>query len=294
MRKSRIVLVSMLALVLSLACGLSDLTGDSQMQATAVALQATQAALDMKILELQQQQTAVAQQPTAVLEVQAAAPDGKEVDFEGIRFTYDPALASGVESSVLPPAEDMVGVVPEHVRFVFRDYAWNGSMHTPAIYIYPVDAYRTTNEYVNENIDRLIELLGQRPAEPGTIPFLPVWNAAQMIASNVEYMDFQNGSGVRYLSQYGQAIYPINNNGLFYTFQGITSDGAWYVAVVMPVAHPMLPSTDEPPGGDWEAFSDQFEAYLSETKALLETQSDVSFTPDLRLLDAMARSLQVK
>ena len=156
------------------------------------------------------------------------------------------------------------------------------------------DAYRTTNEYVNENIDRLTELLEQRPAETGTIPFLPVWNAGQMIASNVEYMDFQNGSGVRYLSQYGQAIYPINNNGLFYTFQGITSDGAWYVAVVMPVAHPMLPSTDEPPGGDWEAFSDQFEAYLSETKALLETQSDVSFTPDLRLLDAMARSLQVK
>ena len=294
MRKLRVVLVSILALGLSMACGLSDLTGDNQMQATAVALQATQAALDMKLLELQQQQTAAVQQPTAELEAQAAAPDGKEVAFEGIRFTYDPALASGVESSILPAAEDMLGVVPEHIRFVFRDYVWSGSMHTPAIYVFPADAYRTTNEYVNENIDRLTELLEQRPAETGTIPFLPVWNAGQMIASNVEYMDFQNGSGVRYLSQYGQAIYPINNNGLFYTFQGITSDGAWYVAVVMPVAHPLLPSSDEPPGGDWEAFSDQFETYLKETRVLLESQSDASFTPDLRLLDALAVSLQVK
>ena len=55
MRKLRVVLVSILALGLSMACGLSDLTGDNQMQATAVALQATQAALDMKLLELQQQ-----------------------------------------------------------------------------------------------------------------------------------------------------------------------------------------------------------------------------------------------
>jgi hypothetical protein len=297
MNKIRILLFCVLALALTISCSLGGLS-DQQMQATSIALQATQVALEMKILELQQQQTAAAQPlPTAEPEAQAhaAIPGGNEVLFEGIHFYYDATMATSVEASIVPSTEDIVGVIPEHIEFVFGSYAWTGSMHTPTIYIYPVDAYRSANEYVNENIDGLKTLLDQRPAAPDTIPFLPMWNAGQMFNSNVEYLDFENGSGVRFLTQYGQAIYPINNNGLFYTFQGLTNDGAWYVAMVLPVANPLLsPDGNEPPGGDWETFDANFEAHLAEVKTLLQSQPNPNFTPNLNLLDDMVRSMRVK
>lgn len=296
MKKTRIFLITMFVLTFTLACSLTDLIpGDNQMEATAVALQATQVALDMKIMELQQQQTAAAQPPAEAESHSVPPPDGNEVIYEGIRFVYAPSIASGVDPVSKPSMEDIVGVIPEHIEFIFNGYAWNGSMHTPTIYIYSVDAYRSANEYSGEIIDELNILLQNRPAAPDTIPFLPIWNAGQMFHSNVEYMDFQNGSGVRFLTQYGQAIYPVNNNGLFYTFQGITNDGNWYVAAVLPVANPELPPNgEEPLNGDWEAFSNNFEAHLNEMAILLESQPDQAFNPNISALDDLIHSLQVK
>ena len=43
--------------------------------------------------------------------------------------------------------------------------------------------------------------------------------------SQVQYLDFKNGTGVRYLTQFDQGILPINNYELVYTYQGLTSDG---------------------------------------------------------------------
>ena len=294
MKKTRIFLITMFVLTFTLACSLTDLIpGDNQMEATAVALQATQTALDMKIMELQQQQTAAAQ-PPAEAEAHAAPPDGSEVIYEGIRFVYAPSIASGVDPVSKPSMEDIAGMIPEHIEFIFNSYVWNGSMHTPTIYVYSVETYRSANEYSGEIIDDLKTLLQDRPAAPDTIPFLPMWNAGQMFRSNVEYLDFQNGSGVRFLTQYGQAIYPINNKDLFYTFQGLTNDGNWYVAAVLPVANPELPSSEEPPNGDWEAFSNNFEAHLIEMAILLEAQPDQAFSPNLSALDDLIHSLQVK
>jgi len=93
---------------------------------------------------------------------------------------------------------------------------------------------------------------------------------------------------------YGQAFYPVNNNSVFYTFQGLTDDSAYYIAAVLPVSHPSLPATgDDIPGGDFDAFVANIETYWIETKANLEAQPNNSFTPDISLLDAMFESFSV-
>lgn len=296
MKKNRIILIAALLLILTLACNVTGLTqGSKQMEATAVALQATQTALDLMTLQLQQQLTAAAQAPTPEVSAQGAQPSGAQVNFEGVQFTYEPSLAAGVTTRIVPAEEDLGGIIPEHLEIVFDNYAWEGSMHTPTIYVFSVDSYRSANEYVNPIIDELMTTLEQKQPQSEHLPFLPMWNAGQMFYANLEYVDFQNGSGIRFLSQYGQAIYPINNNGLFYTFQGLTNDGAWYVAAVLPVANPGLsPDGNDPPGGDWEAFDQNFEAHLSQVTTFLQAQPPRSFTPDLDLLDELVRSLQVK
>jgi hypothetical protein len=298
MKKIQILLLVALALVFTLACSMTSLIpGSSQMEATAVALQATQIALDVQVAQVEQQQTAIAQQPAATeaeAEAHAAPVEGNEIIFEGIRFVYPNSIASGVDPANKPEMEDMASVIPAHTEFIFNGYAWNGSMHTPTVYVYSTDAYRSANEYAGEKIDELNTLIHDRPAAPETIPFIPLWNAAQMFTAQVEYIDFQNGSGVRFLSQYGQAIYPINNNGLFYTFQGLTNDGKWYVSAVFPVSHAALPANGDIPDDDWETFNDNYLTYMADTTNMLNTQLADSFTPHLNELDNIIYSLQVK
>jgi hypothetical protein len=146
------------------------------------------------------------------------------------------------------------------------------------------------------NIERM---LGERPDEPVGVfeagGILPPMNAGHMMpAPQVAYSDFQNGTGVRFLTQMGQAYYPINNRDMFYTFQGMTDDGETYVAAILPISHPSLPADgSEIPGGDFEAFSETFDSYAAEVAAQLDAQAEDSFAPSIALLDEMVQSLEV-
>ena len=120
-------------------------------------------------------------------------------------------------------------------------------------------------------------------------------NAGHMMpAPQAAYFDFRNGTGVRFVTQMGQAYYPINNRDLFYTFQGMTYDGVYYVAAILPLSHPSLPADgSEIPGGDFDAFADNFETYAAEVAAQLDAEAAGSFTPSITMLDEMMQSLEV-
>jgi hypothetical protein len=146
------------------------------------------------------------------------------------------------------------------------------------------------------NIQRI---LAEKPDEPVGVfqggGVLPPMNAGHMVVTQVAYFDFQNGSGVCFLTQMGQAYYPINNHDLFYTFQGMTHDGEYYVAAILPISHPTLPADgSEIPGGDFDAFADNFEAYAAEVAAQLNAEDAGSFAPSITMLDEMMQSLEVK
>jgi hypothetical protein len=74
------------------------------------------------------------------------------------------------------------------------------------------------------------------------LPTVPFFNAAQVFASNVQPISFQNGSGIRFVTEYAQGFVSINNQDLFYHFQGFTDDGNYYMVAVLPVTSPVLAS----------------------------------------------------
>jgi hypothetical protein len=115
----------------------------------------------------------------------------------------------------------------------------------------------------------------------------------QVVYAQVQYLDFKNGQGVRFLTQFDQAPIPINNYELIYTFQGLTSDGKYYIAVVLPVTHPELPATQQVSEQQADEMND-FPAYLAKTTAWLGQQPGSSFTPDLAMLDALIKTIEVK
>lgn len=160
--------------------------------------------------------------------------------------------------------------------------------------IFAVSAWQNYNPEAEKRIQALQQLLKDKPATFGahdTIPVLPVFNAVQVFRAHVSYINFQNGSGVRFITQYDQAPIPINNAELFYAFQGLTSDGNYYVAAFFPTTLARLPADGSNAGS---VIGEDFVSYLDNTIKTLEGAASDSFSPTINTLDTMIQSLKVK
>jgi hypothetical protein len=224
-------------------------------------------------------------------------PTLPKAEFNGISFFYDKSIANNSQGKVVP-ADIQSGnefwSYPEHIAFDFQGYVLPQTFHDPVIAVYPVDAYQAINPSAIDIIAGLKNLLATKPPTATALPFLPVFNAGQMIQAKIDYFDFKNGSGVRYLTEFSQSYAVINNFELIYTYQGLTSDEKYYVSAILPISHPSLPPNgDEIPGGDYDDFIAHYEQYITDTTNALNGQPPESFTPSIIKLDQMLKSLNV-
>jgi hypothetical protein len=228
------------------------------------------------------------------------------VDYQGARFEFDSDLASSVWPETVPAEQgtaDAPGwlVWPEHIRFTFaylrasedlQASRFAASFGPPRIMIYSAEEYAQMSEFAQAEIEELRSLLETRPAVvEGEMPALPLINAAQVFHAQEEYVDFQNGRGIRFISQYSQDVSPVFNRSLFYTFQGLTNDGAYYVSAFFPLSAEGLP--DEPTVEDYAAFGAQYQDYVKEISAQLDALSPEQFEPNLDVLDDVIGSVEI-
>lgn len=232
------------------------------------------------------------------------------VDDRGVLFSADPSLATSIwpemkPASPLPEVLEGPGywlAVPEHVRFTFADpdlpperrrMGFNLAAEGQ-ILVFPLAELAGMNTLVPPKIGALRNLLLERgTVQAGDLPLLPLTNAAQVFHAQEEYLDSGYVQGLRFISQHSQDPHPILlSQELFYTFQGFSDDGAYYVAAFFPINSAALPDKIEVE--DWEAFHANYDAYLAETTAELNQLPPSEFTPDLTLLDALVTSLRIK
>lgn len=227
-------------------------------------------------------------------------PDARPLfEFNGVRLRLEPGVTTQIIPEVVPAYTDLQGapwdVAPEHTVLHLVGYPlYPEAMHKPRLIIYPIDEYLALRPELGTIVTELRQLLDQRPAEvpaDKTLPFLPPFNAGQVFHTALRYVDFGNGRGLRYLTQYAQAIYPVTSKYLFYTYQGISNDGRFYVAAILPVAHPILP--DESTYTIDDAFMNNFNNYLAGVARDLAAQPPESFSPSLSALDAMLATLSM-
>lgn len=242
------------------------------------------------------------EQPTAVLsptELPTALPTPVEVTQPPSESTGEIALDLAdvaqdlmIESVTAAPSEDDSPWWAEYRRVTLQGYPVTEHVMKPQIYIYPVSETAEYSETAGQMLASLQALLASRnPVD--RMPFLPHIKAVQVMHAQVRFMDFKNGQGVRFLTQYDQGPLPINNFELIYTYQGLTNDGAYYVAAVLPVTHADLPANRQVD----ETLIDEmneFTTYLAETVDWLDQQAPAGFAPDLAKLDAMLQSLEVR
>lgn len=264
--------------------------------------QATSTVVPPQALPTETSQPAASPTDTAQPPADTAIPTAEGgFNFEGVSLTLDSAIASGAQGEVVPENPGSAEgpyweTVPQYTRITLEGYPLEGTFFEPVIAVYPVEDFRRISPPAAGVLDSLQTLLQEQPAEaPDQLPLLPIFNAGQVFHSNVEYLDFQNGRGVRFLTLLAQYPAPVNNNELFYAFQGLTSDGRYAVSMILPVNHPSLPaSADALSTADLEAIAQDYNTYRNETSAALEAQPPDSFTPGLEQLDALVASLQIE
>lgn len=212
----------------------------------------------------------------------------------GVGLIYNEILAESLSAETVPgwyEADNPWWSTPEHREFLFNGWVLADGFHPPAIRIYPVEDFRAINENVSKGLDALQLALETHPADYAGLAVSDMFNAGQLYQSNVIYLNFQNGSGARWLAQYGQAYSTVGWPNLFYTYQGLTDDGLYYVSIILPVNHPYLPDVDLADLD--ESIYEDYGAYRDAVVAQLESESDNTFYPSLVLLDQLVESLIV-
>lgn len=237
----------------------------------------------------------------------AGSLPGTAVSFDRLSMVVPAGVAASATGTLVPEATgDSVApwdVAPQHIRLALEGYALQEKFHQPAVYVYPAQAYAELQERGSaaQSLERLRAVLAQGAmVNVKELPEIPFFNISQAMAAQVKVIPFQNGRGVRMLTEYAMARAIINNHELIYHFEGLTGDGQFYVIAILPVTAPGLPEDGQPgsavpPGGvtvpDYHDMNANWLGYYGEVRQMLQGLEPGAYTPDLDQLDAMIGSL---
>jgi hypothetical protein len=234
--------------------------------------------------------------------------EGVEVTVNPISLLLPPGLAGGVRGEYFARAEgESVSpweTTPGHTRVQLEGYVLQERFHQPQIFVYPASEYAQIRPAAFEAIHRLDNIL-YGPAGPALndqFPAVPFFNARPLFTSNARLIAFQDGQGVRSVTQYSQYNAPVNNHELFYHFEGLTRDGEYYIIAILPLSTPVLQETADagavvPPGGvSYPGAADpnaDWQGYYNAAAALLDSTAPAAFGPGLDQLDSLIQSIRI-
>ncbi len=202
-----------------------------------------------------------------------------------------------------PETPPFLNGLPLHALLSFNDTAVDAPYFNPAeqqLRIIPMAAFQNlyTAERradLNSRLATLERVLANRPDPAGLageLPVLPDVGASPAFQSNIEYVDFEAGSGVRYLTVMRQDVSPMLQRELRYIFMGLTDDGRFLVTFAAPLTTAVLPESADLSGDEYNEFAETYDQYLSDLIAELEAADD--FAPALKALDTMLGTLTIE
>jgi hypothetical protein len=227
-------------------------------------------------------------------------PTGGKVSYRGVRFNYDLSIASSVRGAIIPALQGSTPEfdIPEHIRFIFDEVGLSNTFNPrePQLLIFPIDDFQLASaQRAAVVLLALNDLLEERPLQlEQQILLMPPVPGTVFFQTHARYLRFEQGEGIRFLTAYTEEPGPITNETLFYTYQGISSDGDYFVSLFFPIETEQLPASfTEILPEDYALYLEDYDSYLAEKIALLEKTPDYDFAPNLALLDALVKSLKL-
>ena len=248
---------------------------------------------------------------TAVPSPTPASPSftGTAVSFDRLSLVVPTGLAAGGSGTLVPQATgDNVApwdVAPEHIQLKLDGYALEAKFHQPQIYVYPAQAYVQLQERGSaaQSLAQLRAVLAESSMiNVKELPSVPFFNVPQALAAQIKVIPFQNGRGVRMVTEYAMGRAIINNTELVYHFEGLTDDEQYYVIAILPVTAPGLPEDGQPGGAvpvggvivpDYNDMNADWMGYYGEVRQMLQGINPGDYTPSLDQLDALIGSLTI-
>jgi hypothetical protein len=232
----------------------------------------------------------------------------KPIEVSQFQVLVPPEVAGGIHGNQVPRADGADvpawGRTPGHIEMELESYILQDRFHQPKIYVYPAMPYVQMLPTAFESIHRLDNIFANTgaPISSNQLPSIPFIEGTQVFASNIKVIPFQNGQGVRFLTEYAQYFASANNHDLFYHFQGLTSDGEYYIIAILPIRNPILAETSDPGaalpegGVPYLFYSDpnaDVQLYYKSVAEVLNATPQDAFTPTLDQLDSLIQSIKI-
>ena len=248
-------------------------------------------------------------EPTATATATAAPIfAGVEKNLGGVYMAIPACLASDASGVIMPeviPAENEYPQYnPEYRKISLAGYPLTNKFWQPTVQVYPVARFIELVPEMANTVSQMQQILANKPTEfQSAVPVVQVVGAAQVFHARVGYTAFQNGQGIGFLTEYAQYFAPVNNTDLFYTFQGLTADGKYWVSVFLPInAAYLQASYNDPavpadgiamPDMNSNNFEDEIKTYYANMIQKLESTPAVAFTPSLACIDQFIQSFNI-
>jgi hypothetical protein len=236
----------------------------------------------------------------AALSGGVVAQENTPIEYQGyqwysdhVRFTYTTEVGESVQATYTPASIETDvpgGAMPETVELTFERYnETEGWQNTGgSIRVYPISTFPASDQPATQTMEAVRELLAldeaafEETITANGIPSIEQITTSQIFTAQESRLDFQNGSGVRFITAAAQDVGPIVNSMVYYNYQGITEDGNYYVSATFPVSVEALP--DEAESMDeaaYNEFAENYETYLEEVASTLDALSVEEYTPNL-------------
>jgi len=227
--------------------------------------------------------------------VQGQTGQWVNINHGGWGFWYDPIVIEDIFPETVPRAQEAPyqGAHAPVVQYALL-------LDSGSISVVEIGWYKNISEHATAIFPELEELIESKtPLGLDCIPELPLLDFFrncdhQQFNANIAFVDFKNGSGVRFVSVYAiQDTAAIDNQHLVYVYQGITDDGLCYVNATFRLTHDELEEYAEVPA---EVYADMtgeiMNEYFSDHQHLLDSDPE-GYLPLLDRFDLIIQSIEV-
>jgi hypothetical protein len=226
-----------------------------------------------------------------------------------ISLMIPPELAIDVTFEIEPEVEGMGGLIPIRQWLTFEQGDDKPRFPRYRLTVAPVADFRENEmRHGIEAIDELQALLetipefnapilesvtpGKSP-EPLSFPDDPfILGTKRILIALPHYVEMENGRGIAFITMYGQDIFPVTNESLFYNFIGLTDNERYLISFEYPIRSDML--TDSMQGfvsaPDWD---ENYPAYIQQETVSLNTMSSGDWQPTIDELDTIINSIYI-
>ena len=124
----------------------------------------------------------------------------------------------------------------------FTDYEYNRSKISPQVIFYLIDDLSKSSLDLFDRTLDLSDIINNIKSEFSTaeenrdnIPFLPYQAKSPTLKALPVKLDFTNGTGIRYIISFEETLSGNTDTNLYYTWQGLSDDGLYYISAVFPI-----------------------------------------------------------